>query len=113
VGHADDGGGTRLANSPTVISKARVGAPLWTGGPFLAGSLQYISARNSWTGARLGGAVLADFSLTTRLHPRFDLEAGVHNAFNRRYEDPIYLAVDRMRGDGRSFYVRLVCHVWQ
>jgi iron complex outermembrane receptor protein len=104
---------TRLANSPAVISKARLGAPLWTRGPFLTGSLQYLSARDSWTGDRLGGAVLADFAVTARLHPRFDLEAGVRNAFDRRYEDPIYLAVDRIRGDGRTVYLRLVCHAWQ
>ena len=110
-GHAGGGAAqARLANSPAVISKARLGVPLWTGGPFLAGSLQYLSARYSWTGDRLGGAVLADFTVTARLHPRFDLEAGVRNAFDRRYEDPIYLALDRIPGDGRSIYLRLVCH---
>jgi iron complex outermembrane receptor protein len=110
-GHAGGGAAqARLANSPAVISKARLGVPLWTDGPFLAGSLQYLSARYSWTGDRLGGAVLDDFTVTARLHPRFDLEAGVRNAFDRRYEDPIYLALDRIPGDGRSIYLRLVCH---
>jgi iron complex outermembrane receptor protein len=111
-GHAEGPDQARLANSPAVISKARLGAPLWAGRLSLAGNLQYISARNSWTGDRLGGAVLADFTVTARLHPRFDLESGVRNAFDRRYEDPIYLAIDRIRGDGRSVYLRLVCHAW-
>jgi outer membrane receptor for ferrienterochelin and colicins len=117
-GHAE-GGAERvlLANSPAVISKARLGTYLWgpgfKGRLFLAGSLQYISARQSWTGDRLGGAALADFTVTARLHPRFDLEGGVRNAFDRRYEDPIFLSVDRMRGDGRSLYLRLVCHAWE
>jgi iron complex outermembrane receptor protein len=112
-GRADDADHMRLANSPAVISKARLGVPAWAGRLSLAGNVQYISARNSWTGGRLGGAVTADFTATARLHPRFDLEAGVRNAFDRRYEDPIYLAVDRIAGDGRSIYLRLLCHAWQ
>jgi len=104
----------RLANSPAVISKARLGAPL-AGGVlrdrlFVSGDCQYISARKSWTGARLGGALLADFTLSVRFQPKFGLEAGVRNAFDRRYDDPIYLATDRLRGDGRSAFVRLVWH---
>jgi iron complex outermembrane receptor protein len=107
----------RLANSPAQISKLRLGAPLGAGGLaerlFLSGALQWISARNSWTGDRLGGALLADFTGTLKLHPRFDLEAGVRNAFDRRYEDPIFLSVDRLRGDGRSAFVRLVWRAWE
>jgi outer membrane receptor for ferrienterochelin and colicins len=106
----------RLANSPAQISKVRLGAPL--GGAFrerleLSGALQWISARNSWTGDRLGGALLADFTGTLKLHPRFDLVAGVRNALDRRYEDPIFLSVDRLRGDGRSAFVRLVWRAWE
>ena len=106
-----------LANSPAVISKARLGVPLGGGDArgrvFLAGSMQYVSARYSWTGARLGGATLADFTVTARINRRFDLEAGVRNAFNKRYEDPIYLAVDRLAGDRREAYLRLICHAWE
>jgi iron complex outermembrane receptor protein len=115
-GHAEGGPFMQtLANSPAVISKARLGVPLGTGGAngrwFLAGSLQYLSARYSWTGARLGGAALADFTVTARMGRRFDLQAGVRNVFDKRYEDPIYLDVDRIAGDGRAAFVRLVCRV--
>ena len=107
----------RLANSPAQISKLRLGAPLGGGGMherlFLSCALQWISARNSWTGDRLGGALLADFTGTLKLHPRFDLEAGVRNAFDRRYEDPIFLSVDRLPGDGRTAFVRLVWRAWE
>ena len=107
----------RLANSPAQISKLRLGAPVGGGGLherlFLSGALQWISARNSWTGDRLGGALLADFTGTLKLHPRFDLEAGVRNAFDRRYADPIFLSVDRLPGDGRSAFVRLVWRAWE
>jgi outer membrane receptor for ferrienterochelin and colicins len=105
----------RLANSPAQISKLRMGAPVGGGELrdrlFVSGSLQWLSARNTWTGQRLGGALLADFTATFRLLPRFDLEAGIRNAFDRRYEDPIFLSVDRLRGDGRSAFVRLVWRV--
>jgi outer membrane receptor protein involved in Fe transport len=105
-----------LANSPVVISKARLGVPIGGGEPgrwYLSGSMQYLSARYSWTGARLGGAALADFTVTARINRRFDLQAGVRNAFNRRYEDPIYLNVDRVAGAGREAFLRLVCRAWE
>jgi len=102
-------------NSPAVISKARVGVPLGNGEGrwFLAGSMQYFSSRYTWTGSRLGGAALADFTATARISRRFELQAGVRNAFDKRYEDPIYLDLDRMPGDGRSAFLRLVCRAWE
>jgi outer membrane receptor protein involved in Fe transport len=117
-GHAEGGSPMRtLANSPAVISKARLGIPLGSGGSasrwFVAGSLQYWSGRYTWTGARLGGAALADFTVTARVSRRFDLQAGVRNAFDKRYEDPIYLDVDRIAGAGREAFLRLVCRVWE
>jgi outer membrane receptor protein involved in Fe transport len=104
-----------LANSPAVLSKARVGVPLGhrEGRWFLAGSMQYVSSRDTWTGSRLGGATVADFTLTAKLSRRFDLQAGVRNALNKRYEDPIYLDVDRIAGEGRVAFLRLVCLAWE
>jgi len=105
----------RLPNSPAIISKARAGVPLGNGQGrgFLAGSLQYFSSRYTWTGAPLGGAAVADFTVTAHLSRRFDLQAGVRNAFDKRYEDPVYLDVDRITGDGRSAFLRLVCLAWE
>ena len=48
----------------------------------------------------LGGALLADGTATGRLGSSLDLEAVVRNAPNPHYEDPIYLAIDRLPGDG-------------
>ena len=114
---ADGGSPVSMANSPSQISKVRLGAPLFGGAGrerlFLAGGFSWISARQSWTGDRLGGAALADFTATVRLHSRCDLQVGLRNAFDRRYEDPIYLAVDRLRGDGRSAFVRLLWSPWE
>jgi iron complex outermembrane receptor protein len=102
-------------NSPAVLSKARVGVPLGNGEGrwLLAGSMQYFSSRYTWTGSRLGGAVVADFTVTARISRRFELQAGVRNAFDKRYEDPIYLDVDRIAGDGRTAFLRLVCLAWE
>ena len=112
-GHASGGGAmATLANSPAVISKARLGVPLG-GRWYLAGSLQYLSSRLSWTGDRLSGMALADFTVTTKINRRFELQGGVRNAFDKRYEDPIYLAVDRVAGGGREAFLRLVCRVWE
>jgi outer membrane receptor for ferrienterochelin and colicin len=64
-------------------------------------------------GGRLGGFLLAGAAATLRLNARFDLVAGVHNLFDRRSEDPISLTVDRIPGDGRSVFLKLVLRVWE
>ena len=104
---------TLLANSPASIAKLRLGVPFQGGRWFVAGNVRYISGRQSWTGDRLGGATVAGASLTARINRRFDVQAGVSNLFNKRYEDPIYQAVDRLRGDGREFFLRLICRAWE
>ena len=80
---------------------------------FAAADLQYISAREAVSGARLGGFPLADATATVHLDRRFDVVAGVHNLFDRRYQDPVYLTVDRIPGDGRSLFLKLVLRVWE
>jgi outer membrane receptor for ferrienterochelin and colicins len=102
-----------LANSPRQLAKARLAAPMWRGRLTLSTGWQFISARRSWTGDRLGGTVLTDATGTVRLNRHFDLQAGVRNLFDRRYEDPIYLTVDRLRGDARSAFLRLIWRVWE
>jgi outer membrane receptor for ferrienterochelin and colicins len=102
-----------LANSPHSLAKARLGLPLCRDRLNLAGSWQYISARQSWTGDRLGGALLMDAVATWRLTSHFDVQGGIRNLFDRRYEDPIYLTVDRLRGDGRTAFLKLVWRVME
>lgn len=102
-----------LPNSPRELPKARLGVPLFHERLFVSGAFQYISARATESGARLGGAALADFTATVRVHPRFDIQGGIRNAFDRHYEDPVCLTVDRLRGDGRSVFLRLVWRVWE
>lgn len=104
-------GGGGLANAPRNVSKLRLGVP--AGRLFFSSEWRYLSSRSTWTGDRLGGAWVADATATVRLHRRCDVQAGLRNALDRRYEDPIYLAVDRLGGDGRSIFLRLVWHVWE
>ena len=68
-------------------------------------------SRTTSTGDTLGGALVADCTGTLRLQRALDLQVGVRNALDRRYEDPIYLTVDRLKGDGRSAFLRLVWRV--
>ncbi len=104
---------TRLANSPRYLPKMRLGVPLFRDRLFVSGALQQFSARATGSGDLLGGSVLADLTATVRLHRRFDLQCGLRNALDRRYEDPIFLTVDRLRGDGRSVFLKLIWRVWE
>jgi iron complex outermembrane receptor protein len=101
-----------LPNSPCQIAKLRMGVPAGRR-LFAAGDLQYISARETDAGGRLGGFLLADANATARLNSRFDLVAGVQNLFDRRYQDPVYVTVDRIAGGGRSVFLKLVLRVWE
>ncbi len=101
-----------LPNSPRQLVKFRVGAPAGRR-VFASADCQYTSARAAVLGGRLGGFPLAGANVTARLNRRFDLVAGVRNLFDRRYEDPIYLSVDRVPGDGRSVFLKLVLRVWE
>jgi outer membrane receptor protein involved in Fe transport len=104
---------TTLANSPANVSKLRVGVPVARERLFLSGALGYVSSRKTQARGLLGGPLLADFTATVRLSSRFDLVSGLRNTFDRRYEDPIFLTLDRLRGDGRSVFLKLVWRVWE
>ncbi|MBZ5622062.1 MAG: TonB-dependent receptor [Acidobacteriia bacterium] len=103
----------RLSNSPRQVSKARMGVPFFRDRLFLAGALQSFSTRKTGEDALLGGFPLVDFTVTARLDRHFDLQAGVRNALDRRYEDPVSLTIDRLPGDGRSIFLKLVWRVWE
>jgi len=101
-----------LPNSPRELAKLRLGIPAGRR-LFASADCQYTAARAAVLGGRLGGFLLADAAATVRLSRRFDLAAGVHNVFGRRYQDPIYLTVDRVPGDGRSVFLKLILRVWE
>jgi outer membrane receptor for ferrienterochelin and colicins len=103
--------GERIENSPRQLGKFRFAVPVHKNILHASSSFYYMGNRATRDGAPIGGFWLADFNLvTTRLHRNFDLLGGVRNAFNQMYEDPVALSVDRMRRDGRTFYLKLLYH---
>jgi iron complex outermembrane receptor protein len=101
-----------LPNSPRTLAKLRLGIPVLAHRAFLASSAEYMSIRDTVAGAQVSAVFLQDITLTTRrpLLAGFDLQAGIRNLWNRSVDDPVGLAVDTMREDGRSFFVKAI---WQ
>jgi iron complex outermembrane receptor protein len=108
----DDLAKAELPNSPRHLAKLHFAVPL--GRKFdLSSGMQYISSRATLAGASVPPAYLADFTVTSkRLLSNFDIRAGLRNAFNRNYSDPIALnpRVDSMQQTGRTFFVELIVH---
>lgn len=105
-------GGTneRLDNSPLQVVKARLAAAVGSK-LTISGTMRGMSARSTSRGARLPWAVTEDLTVTTHhLGRDYDLQFGVRNLMDRRYEDPVALndLVDVMRRPGRSFFLRVL-----
>jgi len=103
---------TTLPNSPSQVAKLHFAVPLGRKFSF-SGGMQYYNSRETIAGAALPPVYLADFTLTSRrLLANFDMRAGLRNAFNRNYSDPVALtpSVDSMQQSGRSFFVELIVH---
>ena len=108
----DDSALAELPNSPRHLAKVKFAVPLRRKFDFSSG-MQYISSRDTLAGASAKPVFLADFTITSkRLLPNFDIRAGLRNAFNRNYSDPIALnpRVDSMQQAGRTFFVELIVH---
>lgn len=98
-----------LPNSPAVLAKLRLAAPLKTNRVTFSTAFQYMDDRQTLAWATLPPIFLWDMSLSThRLHPLFDVVAGMRNVLDRRSYDPTALAVDTVPTDGRAFFVRLL-----
>jgi iron complex outermembrane receptor protein len=96
-------------NSPHQIGKMRLSKTFWKGKLILSSSSQYLGRRASLSEAILGAVWLEDITLSTRrLHPDFDFQFGIRNAFDRHYEDPVYLVIDQIRQDGRALFLKLI-----
>jgi outer membrane receptor protein involved in Fe transport len=97
-----------LPNSPRRIGKVHWAARM---GPrfVLAGNLRGFSSRTALYSGPQRAVFLADLTFTVRRLLRdWDLQAGVRNALNWSYKDPIGLSLDTIQGDPRSFFVKLV-----
>jgi outer membrane receptor protein involved in Fe transport len=95
-----------LPNSPGQVGKLLVSSHMGTRRLSLTGGAMYLGERRSIAGAVVPAAPLAEVSMLFA-GPRFDIQAGLHNALNRRYLHPTGVdpAVDTMRAPGRTFFV--------
>jgi outer membrane receptor protein involved in Fe transport len=108
----DNSSGGVLSNSPQNLAKLRLAVPL--GRKFdLSSGMQYESSRETLANSFVTPVYLADFTLTSKhLLRNFDIRAGLRNAFNRSYSDPValYPIVSSMPQPGRTFFVELIAH---
>lgn len=102
----------KLPNSANHQAKIRFAGPL---GPklYASSSMQYFRSRLTLARQSLDPVYLADFTISShRLSRLFDIQAGIRNAFNRHYFDPIALntRVDSMQQPGRVLFLNLIAH---
>ena len=81
--------GAPLANSPRMLDKLNLSAPLPLAGLRAGYELSYDSQRLSLDGSELGGYTLSSLTLETEsLAAGLDLSLGVVNLFDKRYQQP-------------------------
>ena len=103
--------GRELLNSPKVLGKLNLSAPLTVAGVRAGYELRYDSRRLTLDGTYLGGYVLSNFILSTdRIAPGLSLSLGIYNLFDKRYAQP---AADTnwqnaFEQDGRSVMLKAV-----
>jgi len=103
-------------NSPELLSKLRLSAPLDRGRFTVAGALQCMSSRRTFAGNLVPRVYLVDVTVTSaKLHPSFDLQLGIRNLFDQRAWDPASpgQGLDRLARDGRSAFLKLIWHTRQ
>ena len=106
-----DQGSGWLPDSPSHVGKFRMSVPLARSRIRLSGAFQYLSSRATLSGSPVDPVTLAEATAsTTHLHPQFDLVFGVRNALNQKFDEPVGIAIDRLRADGRSLFVKLIWH---
>jgi iron complex outermembrane receptor protein len=81
--------GEELSNSPQHLFDARFGAPLVLENLFSTLELQYIGDRRSVTGTSIDAALVANFTLFSRVwHERLEISGSVYNLFDEHWADP-------------------------
>jgi iron complex outermembrane receptor protein len=81
--------GAKLLNSPKVLGKLNLSAPLQLAGLRAGYELRYDSKRQSLDSSNLGGYAISNLSLNTvALAKGLGLSLGIYNLFDKRYEHP-------------------------
>lgn len=102
-----------LPNAPGRMAKFRGAVPVYRDRVYFSADFQYLSER--WTGSRAATRPVALVNATVstnRLFGGLDFVAGIRNALNWAYADPMALpldsSVDQMPAYGRSAFVKLI-----
>jgi iron complex outermembrane receptor protein len=102
-----------LPNAPGRIAKVRGAVPIFRDRIYFSADLQYLSARLTMSGASTRPVALVNATVSSnKLFHRLDFVAGVRNALNWGYTDPIALpldaSVDQIPANGRTAFVKLI-----
>jgi iron complex outermembrane receptor protein len=79
---------TELPNSPRHVAKARMSLPGPTHLSIVSVEAQYLSSRQSVSGARVPGSAIANVTVIQPLGRDFELFGSVRNVFDAQYGDP-------------------------
>lgn len=82
-------GGGALLNSPKLLGKLNLSAPLPLAGLRVGYEMRYDSQRLSLDGSKLGGYAMSNLNLSTEaLAKGLELSLGIQNLFDKRYSHP-------------------------
>jgi outer membrane receptor protein involved in Fe transport len=104
------GNGGKLPNSPKVLAKLNLSAPLPVAGLRAGYELRYDSRRLSLDGTELGGYALSNLYLSSdALASGLELSLGLYNLFDKRYLQPGSNTdwQNAFEQDGRSLRIKL------
>jgi outer membrane receptor protein involved in Fe transport len=105
-----DQAGGRLLNSPRVLGKLNLSAPLGVAGISAGYELRYDSQRLTLDGTYLGGYAVSNLYLSTEALARgLELSLGVYNLLDKRYAEPAaaFNWQNSFQQDGRTMLVKL------
>jgi hypothetical protein len=102
-----------LPNAPGEMGKFRAAVPVFRDRIYFSTDVEFLSARWTMSRASTRPVALVNATISTnKLFHGFDLVAGIRNALNWAYTDPIALpmdsSVDQMPADGRTAFVKLI-----
>jgi outer membrane receptor for ferrienterochelin and colicins len=105
---AGDAAGETLPNAPARIGKFRAAVPVWRDRVNFSAGFEYLSSRLTADRVAVRRVALVDATMSTsKLFRGVDFVAGIRNALNWAYADPVDV-IDQIPANGRSVFVKLI-----
>src|SRR5579862_2014975 len=105
---ARDAANKTLPNAPARVGKFRAAVPVYRDRVYFSSGLEYLSSRLAADGVSERSVALMDATISTSsLFRGMDFVAGIRNALNWSYQDPVDL-IDQIPANGRSLFVKLI-----